>query len=104
MVVRFRDCPEEEGVHATVMLGELELKLNKSQKGENIFRIPPPFGGVEMWMDIMIIMRTHHHWGITFPPLPCRRILERPKGDRGIKKHAFVVLAGGLGRRCPPTH
>eukprot|EP00959_Pyramimonas_sp_CCMP1952_P284482 5947246-Pyramimonas_sp.AAC.1 len=33
MVVRFRDCPEEEGVHATIMLGELELKLNKSQKG-----------------------------------------------------------------------
>ena len=33
MVVRFHDCPEEEGVHATVMLGELELKLNKSQKG-----------------------------------------------------------------------
>eukprot|EP00959_Pyramimonas_sp_CCMP1952_P100980 2112448-Pyramimonas_sp.AAC.1 len=33
MVVRYRDCPEEEGVHATVMLGELELKLNKSQKG-----------------------------------------------------------------------
>eukprot|EP00959_Pyramimonas_sp_CCMP1952_P448694 9395622-Pyramimonas_sp.AAC.1 len=33
MVMRFRDCLEEEGVHATVMLGDLELKLNKSQKG-----------------------------------------------------------------------
>eukprot|EP00959_Pyramimonas_sp_CCMP1952_P327205 6849836-Pyramimonas_sp.AAC.1 len=34
MVVRYRDCPEEEGILATVMLGELEeVKLNKSQKG-----------------------------------------------------------------------
>eukprot|EP00959_Pyramimonas_sp_CCMP1952_P181235 3789700-Pyramimonas_sp.AAC.1 len=33
MVVRYRDCPEEEGLLATVMLGELEVKLNKSQKG-----------------------------------------------------------------------
>ena len=35
MVVRYRDCPaeEEEGVLATVMLGELEVKLNKSQNG-----------------------------------------------------------------------
>eukprot|EP00959_Pyramimonas_sp_CCMP1952_P061282 1281056-Pyramimonas_sp.AAC.1 len=33
MVLRYRDCPEEEGVHSTVMLGELEIKLNKSQKG-----------------------------------------------------------------------
>eukprot|EP00959_Pyramimonas_sp_CCMP1952_P382814 8021430-Pyramimonas_sp.AAC.1 len=35
MVVRYRDCPEEEGVHSTVMLGELEIKLNKTQRGSH---------------------------------------------------------------------